>query len=123
MIWISCERRNTITEDTEVLYEINKLKSNLEQLEEIVSKANTIKEKKISLLKKAKEDKLISKDEVKQFSNDIENFDKISNDKALIKKAKAKLIKLELEMALSEYTSLQDEYTQTHSEIEKQVTK
>lgn len=121
MIWISCERRNTITEDTEVLYEINKLKSNLEQLEEIVSKANTIKEKKISLLKKAKEDKLISKDEVKQFSSDIENFDKISNDKALIKRAKAKLIKLELEMALSEYTSLQEEYTRTHSEIEKQI--
>ena len=40
-----------------------------------------------------------------------------------MKKAKAKLIKLELEMALSEYTSLQKEYTQTHSEIENQVTK
>ncbi len=57
---------------------------------------------------------------LKKFSNDIDNFDKISNDKALIKKAKAKLIKLELEMALSEYTSLQEEYTQTHSEIENQ---
>jgi hypothetical protein len=112
-----------MTEDTEISDEINKLKSNLAKLEEIVSKANTMKEKKTSLLKEAKEDKLISKNELKQFSNDIENFDKISNDKILIKKAKAKLIKLELEMALSEYTSLQDEYTQTHSEIEKQVNK
>jgi hypothetical protein len=112
-----------MTEDTEVSYEINKIKSNLAKLEEIISKANTIKEKKTSLLKEAKKDKLISKDEVKQFSNDIEKFDKISNDKALIKKAKAKLIKLELEIALSEYTSLQDEYTQTHSEIENQVNK
>ena len=112
-----------MTEDTQISEEITKLKSNLEKLEELVSKANTIKENKISLLKEAKEDKLISKDEVKQFSNDIENFDKISNDKALMKKAKAKLIKLELEMALSEYTSLQKEYTQTHSEIENQVTK
>jgi hypothetical protein len=112
-----------MTVDTEISDEINKLKSNLSKLEEIVSKANTMKEKKTSLLKEAKEDKLISKVEVKQFSNDIENFDKISNDKALMKKAKAKLIKLELEMALSEYTSLQDEYTQTHSEIEKQVNK
>ena len=110
-----------MTEDTEISYEINKLKSNLAKLEEIVSKAKTVKEEKTSLLKEAKEDKIISKDEVKQFSNDIDNFDKISNDKPLIKKAKAKLIKLELEMALSEYTSLQDEYTQTHSEIEKQV--
>ena len=112
-----------MTEDTKISEEINKLKSNITKIEEIISKAKTVKEKKTSLLKEAKEDKLITKDELKQFSNDIENFDKLSNDKALIKKAKAKLLKLELEMALSEYTSLQDEYTQTHSEIEKQVNK
>ena len=112
-----------MTEDNKISEEIDKLKSNITKIEEIVSKAKTVKENKISLLKEAKEDKLISKDELKQFSNDIENFDKLSNDKALIKKAKAKLLKLELEMALSEYTSLQDEYTQTHSEIEKQVNK
>ena len=112
-----------MTEDTKISEEIDKLKSNITKIKEIVSKAKTVKENKISLLKEAKEDKLISKDELKQFSNDIENFDKLSYDKALIKKAKAKLIKLELEMALSEYTSLQDEYTQTHSEIEKQVNK
>jgi hypothetical protein len=112
-----------MTEDIQISDEINKLKSNLEKLEEIVSKANTIKENKKSLLKEAKEDKLILKDEIKKFSNDIENFDKISNDKALIKKAKVKLIKLELETTLSEYTSLQDEYIQTHSEIENQINK
>ena len=112
-----------MTEDTKISEEIDKLKSNITKIEEIVSKAKTVKENKISLLKEAKEDKLISKNELKQFSKDIENFDKLSNDKALIKKAKAKLIKLELEMALSEYASLQDEYTQTHSEIEKQVNK
>jgi hypothetical protein len=110
-----------MTEDTKISEEINKLKLNITKLEEIVSKANTIKENKTSLLKEAKEDKLISKEELKQFSNDIENFDKISTDKTLLKKAKAKLIKLELEMALSEYTSLQEEYTQTHSEIENQI--
>jgi len=112
-----------MTEDTNIPEEISKLKSNIAKLGDIVSKANSIKENKRSLLKEAKEDKLISKDERKQFSNDIENFDKIAADKTLIKKAKAKLIKLELEMALSEYTSLQDEYTQTHSEIENQVNK
>jgi hypothetical protein len=32
-----------MTEDTEISYEINKLKSNLAKLEEIVSKANTMK--------------------------------------------------------------------------------
>jgi hypothetical protein len=111
-----------MTEDT-IPEEISKLKSNIAKLEDIVSKANSIKENKRSLLKEAKEDKLISKDERKKFSNDIVNFDKIAADKTLIKKAKAKLIKLELEMALSEYTSLQDEYTQTHSEIENQVNK
>jgi hypothetical protein len=110
-----------MTEDTKISEEIDKLKLNIIKLEEIVSKAKTVKENKTSLLKEAKEDKLISKEELKQFSNDIENFYKISTDKNLIKKAKAKLVKLELEMALSEYTSLQDEYTQTHSEIEKQV--
>jgi len=109
--------------DTNISEEINKLKSNITKLEEIVSKANTIKENKTSILKEAKEDKLIPKDELKKYSSDIENFDKIYTDKALIKKAKAKLVKLELEMAFSEYTSLQDEYTQTYSEIENQINK
>ena len=112
-----------MTEATNISEKISKLKSNLAKLEDIVSKAKTTKEKKWNLLKDAKEDKLISKDEIKQFSNDIENFDKIATDKTLIKKAKAKLMKLELEMALYEYTSLQDEYTQTYSEIENQVNK
>jgi hypothetical protein len=110
-------------EDTRKSEEIDKLKSNITKLEEIVSKANTTKEKKIGLLKEAKEDKLFSKEELKTLSKDIKNFDKIAIDKALIKKAKAKLIKLELDMALGEYTSLQDEYTQTYSKIESQVTK
>jgi len=112
-----------VTEDTEISYEINKLKSNIAKLKEIVNKANSTKENKKNLLKKAKENKLIPKGVRKQFSLDIENFDKISKDKALIKKAKAKLVELELGMALSEYTSLQEEYTQTHSEIENQVNK
>jgi hypothetical protein len=112
-----------MTEDTEIPYEINKLKSNLAKLKEIVNKANSTKENKKSLLKKAKENKLIPKDERKQFSNDIENFDKIAKDKALIKKAKAKLIELELGMSLSEYNSLQEEYTQTHTDIKNQVIK
>ena len=112
-----------MTEDAKISEEINKLKSNIKKLEGIVSKAKTIKENKTNLLKEAKEDKLIPKEELKKFSNDIENFDKISTDKALIKKAKVKLVKLELEMALSEYTSLQEEYTQTHSEIENQINK
>ncbi len=55
-----------MTEDTEISEEINKLKSNIAKLEEIVSKANTIKENKTSLLKEAKEDKLIPKDEAKK---------------------------------------------------------
>jgi hypothetical protein len=109
--------------DTEISQEINKLKSNLAKLKEIVNIANSTKENKKNLLKKAKENKLIPKDERKQFSNDIDNFDKISKDKVLIKKAKAKLIELELGMALSEYKSLQNEYKQTHAEIENQVIK
>jgi hypothetical protein len=112
-----------MTEDTEIPYEINKLKSNLAKLKEIVNKANSTKENKKNLLKKAKENKLIPKDEIKQFSNDIENFDKIAKDKALIKKAKAKLIELELGMSLNEYNSLQEEYTQTHTDIKNQVIK
>ena len=74
-----------MTEDIKISEEIDKLKSNITKFKEIVSKAKTVKEKKTSLLKEAKEDKLISKDELKRFSNDIDNFDKISNDKALIK--------------------------------------
>jgi hypothetical protein len=35
--------------------------------------------------------------------------------------AKSKLLKLELEMILSEYNSLQTEYAQVHNEIENQV--
>jgi hypothetical protein len=112
-----------MTEGTKKYEEIDKFRLNITKLEKIVSEANTTKEKKISLLKEAKEDKLFPKEELKTLSKDIENFDKITIDKALIKKAKAKLIKLELEMALVEYTSLQDEYTQTYSEIESQITK
>ena len=110
-------------EESDISEEISKLKANITKLEEIVNKANTTKENKLNLLKQAKENKLIPKDELKQLSNDIDNFDKIAIDKALIKKAKAKLIELELEMALSEYKSLQEEYTQTHAEIENQVSK
>lgn len=110
-------------EDNNVSEEISKLKLNIEKLEDLVSKANTAKENKRNLLKEAKEKKLISKDELKQLSNDIDNFDKLAIDRALIKKAKIKLLKLELEMALSEYTSLREEFTQTISEIENQVAK
>jgi hypothetical protein len=110
-----------MTEDTNISDEISKLKTNITKLEDIVSKATTIKENKKNLLKKAKEDKLIPKSDIERFSDDIGNFDKITADKTLIKKAKTKLIQLELEMALSEYTSLQDEYTQTYKEIENQV--
>jgi hypothetical protein len=112
-----------MNEDSNISEQISKLKSNIAKLGEIVSKANRIKENKKNLLKEAKENKLVPKDELKQLSNDIDNFDKIAIDKTLLKKAKTKLIKLELEMALSEYTSLQDEYTQTHSEVEKQINK
>jgi hypothetical protein len=111
-----------MTEDTKISEEISKLRSNIAKIEDIVSKANTTKGNKRDLLKEAKENKLFPKEEIKKFSTDIENFDKIAIDKALIKKAKAKLIKLELEMALREYTILQGEYTQTYSEIESQVT-
>jgi hypothetical protein len=110
-----------MTEYTNISEEINKLKSNLAKLEDIVNKANTAKEIKRNLLKEAKENKLISKDEIKEFSNNIENFDKIAADKNLIKMAKSKLLKLELEMILSEYNSLQTEYAQVHNEIENQV--
>jgi hypothetical protein len=111
-----------VTEDTKIAEDISKLRSNIAKIEEIVNKANTIKGDKRNLLKEAKEDKLFPKDEIKKFSTDIENFDKIAIDKALIKKAKAKLIKLELEMVLKEYTILQEEYTKTYSEIENQIT-
>ncbi len=110
-------------EDTNISEEISKLKTNLAKLEDIVSKASTTKENKRNLLKEVKEEKLFSKDEIKKFSNDIGNFDKIAIDKDLIKKAKAKIIMLELKMALSEYNSLQEEYTQTHSEIDNLVNK
>jgi len=73
-------------------------------------------------LKEAKEGKFLPKSEIKKFSTDIGNFDKIAMDKDLIKKAKSKLIRLELEMALKEYTTLQDEYAKTYSEIESQIT-
>jgi hypothetical protein len=111
-----------MTEDTEISEEMSKLKSNIAKIEDIVNKASTTKSNKKNLLKEAKEDKLFSKEELKKFSNDIDKFDNISLDKSLIKKAKAKLIKLELEMALSEYTKLQEEYTLTYSEIESQIT-
>jgi hypothetical protein len=110
-----------MTEETLISEEISKLRINIEKIEEIVNKANSTKYKKKNLLKDAKEDKLFKKKELKKYFNDIDNFDKIAMDKALIRKAKAKLIKLELEMAQSEYTILQDEYTQTYSEIEQQI--
>jgi len=112
-----------MNEGSNISEEISELKSNIAKLKEIVNKANSTKENKKNLLKQAKENKLIPKDERKQFSLDIENFDKISKDKALIKNAKSKLIELELGMALSEYKNLKEEYTQTHSEIENQVNK
>jgi hypothetical protein len=108
-------------EDKKISEEISKLRTNIEKFEDVVSKASTLKGNKRSLLKEAKEEKLFPKEELKKFSTDIEKFNKIAIDKALIKKAKAKLIKLELEMALSEYSILQDEYTQTYSEIEQQI--
>lgn len=111
-----------MTEDTKIAEDISKLRSNIAKIEEIVDKANTIKGDKRNLLKEAKEDKLFPKNEIKRFSTDIENFDKIAIDKAFIKKAKAKLIKLELEMILKEYTILQEEYTKIYSEIESQIT-
>ncbi len=73
------------------------------------------------MLKEAKADKLLGKDEIKKYVNDVKNFKIIAEDKILIKKARAKLIKLELEIMLTEYNSLQTEYTQTHTEIENQV--
>jgi hypothetical protein len=112
-----------MTEDTEISEEINKLKSDITKLEDIVSKANNIKVNKMTLLKEAKENKIIPKKEIKQLSNDIKNFDKIATDKTLIKKAKSRLIKLELEMAPSEYINLQNEYKHTYSEIENQINK
>lgn len=110
-----------MTEETLMSDEISKLRLNIEKIEDIVNKANTTKSKKKNLLKDAKEDKLFNKKELKKFSDDIEEFDKIAMDKAFIKKAKAKLIKLELEMAHSEFAMLNNEYTQTYSEIEQQL--
>ena len=75
----------------------------------------------MNLLKEAKEDKLLAKDEIKKYVNGVKNFKIIAEDKTLIKEARAKLIKLELENMLSEYNSLRTEYTQTHTEIENQV--
>jgi hypothetical protein len=112
-----------MTKDTKISEEINKLKTNLEKLEEIEKKANSIKDIKMNLLKEAKKDKLLAKDELKKYTSDIKNFKIIAEDKTLIKEARAKLIKLELENMLSEYSSLQTEYTQTHTEIENQVNK
>jgi DNA repair exonuclease SbcCD ATPase subunit len=43
-----------MTEYTNISEEINKLKSNLAKLEDIVNKANTAKENKRNLLKEAK---------------------------------------------------------------------
>jgi hypothetical protein len=110
-----------MTEEIKIAEEISVLKSNIEKLEEIVDKANTTKGNKKSLIKKAKENKLLPKKELKKLSTEIGNFDKIAIDKALIKKAKCKLIRLELEMALNEYTALQNEYAKTYSEIESQI--
>ncbi len=112
-----------MAEDTKISEEINKLKTNLEKLEEIVKKANSIKDIKMNMLKEAKENKILAKDEIKKYVSDIKNFKIIAEDKTLIKKARAKLIKLELEIMLSEYNSLQTEYTKIHTEIENQVNK
>ncbi len=112
-----------MAEDTKISEEINKLKKNLEKLEEIVKKANSIKDIKMNILKEAKENKLLAKDEIKKYISDVKNLKIIAEDKILIKKARAKLIKLELEIMPSEYNSLQIEYTQTQTEIENQVNK
>jgi hypothetical protein len=60
----------------------------------------------MNLLKEAKEDKLLAKDEIKKYVNGVKNFKIIAEDKTLIKEARAKLIKLELENMLSEYKQL-----------------
>jgi hypothetical protein len=110
-----------MTEYTDMSEEIGKLRLNITKLEDIINKANAAKEAKKNLLKEAKENKLFSKNEIKQYASSIENFDKIEEDKTLIKMAKAKLMKLELEITLSEYNNLQNEYTQIHNEIENLV--
>ena len=112
-----------MAKDAKISEEINKLKTNLEKQEEIVKKASTLKDIKMNLLKEAKEDKLLTKDEIKKYLRDVKNFKIIAEDKTLVKKARAKLIMLELETMLSEYNSLQTEYTQIHTEIENQVNK
>ena len=108
-------------EEVLISEKISKLRANIEKIEDIIKKANTIKKDKSNLLKEAKEDKLFSKEELKKFSNNIDNFDNIAIDKSLIKKAKAKLIKLELESAITEFTGLNEDYTKTYTEIEQQI--
>jgi len=65
---LKTNKRAKIAEDTKISEEINKLKTNLEKLEEIVKKANSIKDIKMNLLKEAKEDKLLAKDEIKKYT-------------------------------------------------------
>jgi hypothetical protein len=112
-----------MAKEAKISDEINKLKTNLEKQEEIVKKANSLRDIKMNMLKEAKEDILLTKDEIKKYLSDVKNFKIIAEDKILVKKARAKLIKLELETMLSEYNSLQTEYTQIHTEIENQVNK
>jgi hypothetical protein len=47
-----------MTEETLMSEEINKLRLNIEKIEDIVNKANTTKSQKKNMLKDAKEDKL-----------------------------------------------------------------
>jgi hypothetical protein len=57
-----------MTKDTKRSEELNKLKTNLEKIEDIEQKANRIKDIKMNLLKEAKEDKLLAKDEIKKYT-------------------------------------------------------
>jgi len=74
-----------MTKDTKISEEINKLKKNLEKLEEIIKKANSIKDIKMNMLKEAKENKLLAKDEIKKYVSDVKNLKIIAEDKTLIK--------------------------------------
>ena len=57
-----------MTKDTKRSEELNKLKTNLEKIEDIEQKANRIKDIKMNLLKEAKEDKRLAKDEIKKYT-------------------------------------------------------
>ena len=61
-------KRAKMTKDTKRSEELNKLKTNLEKIEDIEQKANRIKDIKMNLLKEAKEDKRLAKDEIKKYT-------------------------------------------------------